>query len=962
MIKQNTVSANHEQKINARIKGEASFSPASRALYSTAACMYKILPEGVVYPQTTADVQAVLSYAREHGLSVTARGAGSSLAGQAVNKGIIIDFSRFMNGILGYDPKTETVRVQPGVIYGDLNRRLKTYNRYFPPDPSSGEYCTIGGMVANNAAGAHSLQNGSTVDYIESLEIVLHSGKILRTKIRQESSDSFQTFLEQDTEHSRLASQIHQILNHKKETIERFTPNVRKNASGYRLEKVLQNGSFNLGKLFCGSEGTLGIITEITLRLKTPPRYKNLTVINFDRLQDAAAAIESILKLNPSAVEMMEKKAMELVRRFRKDLHDFYPANIESQLYVEFSGDSEEKIEAQSAELIRFIQTGFSDGAACTKTSDSREQAELWKIRKASFPLVYQQKRPEKVPAFIEDYVVQPKDIGRFISFLYRLYEKYDTEAIILGHAGNGNFHTRPYINFSKSSDLQKMHKISEEVTAEVLKMGGSISGEHGDGRVRAHLLREQAGPLYAVYEQVKHLFDPQGILNPEVKISRKNQLTENLRFDPAYKRIEEKTLLHFDDDDYYYEIEKCHGCSACHQSNYTTAMCPVFQITGEELASPRGKADILQNLIAGDLSADFSTEKDYKKMLDYCIYCEECFVECPSHVDVGRLLLEHKARYRSEHSAGITQLVLEHSEIMSKVQSWAAPLANPLMQLKPVRVLMEKTMGIDRRRPLPKAEPVWRFRSNNKAERVEDPIDKVVLFHDLYARYNNSRLTALALKVLKSLDVQVESVPLGSAAMPAVVYGNLALARTTINKSVSVLADYVDKGFTILSTEPTAVLALSKEWPDVLATQEVKKVAANIREFFDYVLQLISDYKIIFNFKTVKQTFGYHAPCHLKALQIGRPGVELLRRIPGVTINEIDRGCCGIAGTYGFRKGKNGYEQSMKIGRALFEELKKPENMLGLSECSTCRMQMEHGAQKETVHPIEVLAESLGL
>ena len=962
MIKKNAVSAGHERKINALIKGEASFSLASRALYSTAACMYKIIPEGVVYPKTTADVQAVLAYAYSQNLSVTARGAGSSLAGQAVNKGIILDFSRFMTQILGYDPKTETVRVQPGVIYGGLNRWLKTFNRYFPPDPSSGEYCTIGGMVANNAAGAHSLQNGSTVDYIESLEVVLQDGQILHTKNWQDGSAPFEAFLKQETEHSRLASNIYNILQQNKDSIKRHTPDVRKNASGYRLEKVLQNGAFNLGKLFCGSEGTLGIITEMTLRVKTPPLKKNLTVINFDRLQDAAAAIEPILRLQPSAVEMMEKKAMELVRSFRQDLHGFYPAGIDSQLYVEFNGDSDEKISRQIAELIQFLNDTFLSGVTYKTTGSEQEQAELWKIRKASFPLVYQQKRPEKVPAFIEDYVVQPKNIGRFISFLYGIYAKYDTEAIILGHAGNGNFHARPYIDFSKPSDLKKMQQISEEVTAEVLKMGGSVSGEHGDGRARAHLLIEQAGPLYAVYEQVKHLFDPQGILNPDVKISRENQLTKNLRFDPAYKRKKEKTLLHFDDDDYYYEIEKCHGCSACHQSNNTMAMCPVFQINGEELASPRGKADILQNLIAGDLPTDFSAESDYKKMLDYCIYCEECFVECPSHVDVGRLLLEHKARFRKEHGADITQLVLEHSELLSKLQSWTAPLVNPLMQLKPLRLLMEKSIGIDHRRPLPKAEAAWRFRKANRAERLKNPIDKVVLFHDLYARYNNSKLTDLALKILHALNVQAETIPVGSAAMPAIVYGNLKLARKTIAKSAPVLADFVTKGYKIISTEPTAVLALRKEWPDVLPSPEVKSIAANTHEFFEYLLKHISNNKINLIFKTVEQTFGYHAPCHLKALQIGRPGVELLRRIPGVTINEINRGCCGIAGTYGFKKGENGYEQSMKIGAALFEELKKPENELGLSECSTCRMQMEHGSQKETRHPLEVLAEAMGL
>ena len=948
-----------ERELNDLLQGEASFSATSRALYATAACMYKITPVGVIYPKSTSDVIASISFANKHGLSLTARGAGSSLVGQAVNSGLIIDFSRYMIKILGYDPKTESVCVQPGVIYGDLNRYLKSFDRYFPPDPSSGEYCTLAGMVANNAAGSHSVKNGFTIDYLEELEVVLYDGTVARLKSQRQNDLS----LASDPSTAQIITHtVIEVLQSNKDIIEAHTPKVKKNASGYRLEKILDGNTFNLAKLFCGSEGTLGLITEISFKVKSPPRFKTLTIINFNRLEEAAEIIHPILKIGPSAVEMMEKKAMETVREYRPDLYEFYPPQLESQLYVEFDGDEQKEVQAQQKQLIDLLQSKFESGISWRLAMDEAEQADLWKIRKASFPLVYQKKRPEKVPAFIEDYVVPPENIAGFIKFLYQVYERHGSEAMILGHAGNGNFHTRPFINFSNEQDLNRMHQIAEEVTAKVLEFGGSLSGEHGDGRARAHLLVKQAGPLYELYEQIKQLFDPQGMLNPDVKISRENQLTKNLRFDPQYKRIQEKTLLHFEEDDYYYEIEKCHGCSACHQSNITNTMCPVFQITGEELASPRGKADILQHLIAGDLDTAFSKEDDYKKMLDYCIYCEGCYVECPSHVDVGRLLQEHKARYRAANGAGITQWLLENSELLSKVQSWFAPISNLVLNFKIHRVFMEWVLGIDRRRPFPKMDSYLKFNRNNRPIAVNESRAKVVLFHDLYARYNDSNLTALAIKILAKFNVQVESHPLASAAMPAMVYGNLDLARKTIAKSAGQLADYIRQGYKIISTEPTAVLALKKEWKEVLPTDDVQLISENSFEFFDFLVNLIKENDISLLFNEVSQSFSYHAPCHLKALQIGRPSLDILHQIPGVQINEIDRGCCGIAGTYGFKKGADGYDQSMAIGAGLFEELRKDEHGLGLSECSTCRMQMEHGAEKTTIHPLQVLAEAMDI
>lgn len=952
----------HQNQLQKLIEGEAAFDEKTRAIYATAACMYKIVPTGVVFPKSLNDVIQVVNYARQNGLSITARGAGSSLVGQAVNNGVILDFTRYMNKIIAYDAEKETVRLQPGVTQGELNRFLKKYDRYLPPDPSSGEYCTLGGMIANNATGSHSIKCGATVDYIESLQVVLFNGSSIETRIWDVNKAQFKNFINQQTDEAKLYRFIYELVNNNKALIENHTPKVEKNASGYRLEKLIDGNRFNLGKLFCSSEGTLGIVTEIELQVKKPPRHKILTVINFDTLEKAAQAIELILDINPSAVEMMEKKAIRLVRKYRPDLHDYFPENIESQLFVEFDGWSLKEVQGQNNQLVQFLKNTFAEGVEFKIAADAAERNALWQIRKESFPLVYNEKRPEKVLAFIEDYAVKPKDIAEYIRKLYDIYKKYEVDAIIYGHAGRGNFHTRPFINLKEESQVQKMQKIADEVFEVVSGLGGALSGEHGDGRARAHFLPKIAGPLFELYVRTKQHLDPDGIFNPGVKINKENQLTSNLRFTPDYKRIERETLLHFDDDNYYYEIEKCHGCSACRQMNIATAMCPLFQITGDELASPRGKANILQNLISGNLDSSHASDKQFKQMLDYCIYCESCFVECTSHVDVGKLLLEHKARYRKEHGADLLHWTLEHGEWLSKFTSYFAPVSNPVMKNKAARWLMEKIIGIDRRRTMPKAVTPLKYKNDSKTNGVRNPAAKVVYFSDLYARYNDSGLAKTAVKILEYNQVEVVTPNLHSAAMPAIVYGNFDFARKTIKKNIPVLMEYIRKGYKIVSTEPTAILALKKEWYDLIPSDDTKIISENTFEYFDFLLNLDIPNKIENKPGKVNITFGYHTPCHLAALEIGRPAVQFLRQIPGIKINEINRGCCGIAGTYGFKKGDKGFNQSMKIGAGLFEELSLPEIDLGLSECSTCRMQMEQGSQKRALHPLIVLAYSYGL
>jgi len=952
------------KKLQPFLQGEAAYDATTRALYATAACMYKIFPLGVIYPQSTADVAAVVRFAREKRMAVTPRGAGSGLVGQSVNRTLMLDFTRHMNRILSYDVRRETVRVQPGVIYGELNRYLKPYQRYFAPDPSSGEYITLGGMVANNAAGAHSIKNGATVDYIESLEVVLADGQIVRLQKRDLQSRELLSSLKEDTPTGRVSRFLYDLVRDNEALINKYTPHVEKNTSGYRLEKIISENRFCPANIFASSEGTLGIITEIELHVKKPPDFKILTVINFDTLEKAAQAIEPILQLGASAVEMMAKEALALVRKYRPELAGYFPASVESQLFVEFDGDDPEFVRQQNDDLQTFLKKTFPLGMDYLVAQSQNDQKELWKIRKASFPLVYNEKRPEKVLAFIEDFVVRPRDIAVYIRRLYEIYEKYRIDAIILGHAGRGNFHPRPFINLTDAADVKKIQQVMNDVFELVAELGGSLSGEHGDGRARAHLLPQLVGPLYQVYEQVKQFFDPENRMNPGVKMNRENQLTQNLRFSSRYKRHKSETLLHFEDDDYYYEVEKCHGCSACHQTNATTTMCPIYQISGDELAAPRGKANILQNLLSGDLTPTFTRSKDYKKMLDYCVYCEACFVDCSSHVDVGRLLLEHKARYRKAHGTNLLQHALEHGESLSRLNSFLAPVVNPLLKNKAVRYLMEKSIGIDRRRIMPVAESPLKFRKNRKTGTIKAPLAKVVFFTDLFARYNHSALTRQAIKILETYHVQVEVPNLKSAAMPAIVYGNLELARRTIRKNLPLLSGYVNRGFQIVSTEPTAVLAMRKEWKDILPDPQVQEIAAEVYEFFEFLLKLKAEKKIDeqIPLKSVPIRFGYHAPCHLKALQIGRPGVEILQDIPGIKINEINRGCCGIAGTYGFKKGSNGFEQSMKIGAALFDELSSADTQYGLTECSTCRMQMEQGSGKNTLHPVEVLAWALGI
>ena len=933
------------------LPGDVRTDTLSRSLYSTAACMYQITPQAVCLPRTEEEVRSVVRFAAEHGIPLTARGGGSSLVGQAVGGGIILDFSRYANAVLRVDAERGLVRTQPGITHTLLNTRLAEEGFFFPPDPSSGDYATIGGMIACNSSGAHSVKYGSTIDYVVALRCVLADGALV--EIRGAEIEH----LDGPTERvGHIRQRLPALLEANRSVVARSFPKVPKNSSGYRLDAVLADGEPNVAKLLVASEGTLAIVTEAELRILPKPKTWSMVLLNFDRLERAGEAVHHLLPLGPSALEIVDRTALDLIRTTRPDLAPHLPEGLAAQLFVEFDGDSSDETEGLCRRAVEAVN---SLAVSHAFAFDRDTQTALMGVRKATLPILYTKPGPKRASAFVEDVIVPPARLGEFITELDGIFKRHSTEAAIYGHAGQGNLHVRPMLNLKESSEVEKMKRLAEEVFRLVASYGGSMSGEHGDGRARTAYLRMMYGDAADLFAQIKDLFDPSNLLNPGIKVpERAQRIDENLRLGERFSFLPTPTMLAFPDGEFHEIIERCHGCGQCRTQTTLVAMCPVFKVTGEEKATPRAKANLLRLLMSGQLPGEVATSPAWKDVLDTCIGCRMCSFECPSQVDIGRTMMEAKARYAENVGRTRAEVALGMSDLLSKLGAATAGVANLTTPLRPVRWLTQAAVGTDARRSLPRFA-AERFSAWHTRQPGEDGAErKVVYFADQWAEYHDPDVGKALAAILKRHGVELILPPQEPCGIAALANGDLKRARKLAERNLKELRPLAEAGYPILCTEPTAALFLRDEYRDLLGHDEAAPVSRLVMDASAYVERLLAAGEKP-EFRRVEAHVGYHAPCHLKALRIGRPSVRLLSRIPGVKVTEIDEGCCGMAGTYGMKKAN--YERSMGIGAGLIRALRAEEIAYGVTECSTCKMQMEHGAGKPAVHPLKLVAYAYG-
>jgi FAD/FMN-containing dehydrogenase/Fe-S oxidoreductase len=929
------------------VKGDVLIDIYNRVAFSTDASIYSIRPECVVAPKDEGDVIAVVQYAHRNHIPVAPRGAGSGLAGESLSTGIVLDFRRYMNRILSIANDGSIAICQPGVVLDKLNESLAKYKKKIGPDPSSANRAVIGGVVANNATGAHFLQYGYIANYVRKVRVVLYDGSIAELQ-NDMSPDEIQNPTLRN-----IAGQCVTLLADKQELIAAAQPKLQRNRCGYTIANICHEGRIDLARLMASSEGTLAVFTEIELATVDVPAVAALLQLEFASFELMAKAVPIIVNTGASACELMDQRLMTMARKAFVQYRDVLPENCVATLLVEQVGGTLKQVREK---LDRTIDAVGHLSCGRMEVLDAPRQAKLWKSRKDAVPLLNRDKGPKHPVAFIEDVAVDPSLLDKYIAGMEIICKKYGIPMAFYGHAGDGELHIRPYLDLTNPDDIKRMRDISEDVFQLAWSLGGTISGEHADGLVRASFIQRQYGSeYYQLLCDIKNIFDPTGILNPgKIVNSDPDIMQKNIRGIELASVGNLQTELEFADQQYRYEIEQCNGCGACLTAG-AGRMCPVFRSTNQEVSTPRGKANLLRNWLEGSM---YKTEgydiESFRKVLSLCVNCRMCSIECPAGVDTSKLIIEARAKLAKYSGFSITEFALSNNRWMSILASTFAPLSNWILNLNPTRWLLEKTMGFDRSRTFPTFEQGSFI---NKAHSylqqsgpVANPIDKVVYFADSYARYNDHNLGMTTIKVLRQLNIEVVIPDQRPAPMPAYVYGNLKRARKDMEYNLQTLWPYVQQEYKIICSEPSAAMFLKDELPLLINSDWARAVSAAAVELMEYLNHLE-----IPNLKSQIQVghYFYHAPCHLKSFNGAKNTLELFAKL-NVQIQDLNGGCCGLAGTTGMQK-KN-RDLCDAIGKPLKDIIEKAAPDYIVTECAACKMQIEHLTGKPVIHPVSLL------
>ncbi|MBN1975059.1 MAG: FAD-binding protein [Sedimentisphaerales bacterium] len=960
------------------IRGDIYTDILHKAAYSTDASIYRIVPQCVVMPRDADEISAVIKYARENNIPIVARGGGTGVAGESLTSGIVFDMNRYMNKIIGVENNGEIVTCQPGVVLDELNQHLAQYGRKIGPDPSSASRAVVGGCVANNATGAHSLQYGYMGNYVESIEAVTANGDIVMFR------NNFNPEQFPDDPASPIARECLSLLSGKEEIIAKAIPASKRNQSAYSIAGICRDGKIDMARLLAGSEGTLAVFTKITLRTVLLPKAKALLQLGFDSFAKMAQAVPLIVNTGVSACELMDKFLFDMAYEALPEYRDILPRNSEAVLLIEHIGDNIEQVK----EKIKITDAAVGKIAKERKTIiDANEQKRLWKSRKDAGPLLYR-KRSKKHPAeFMEDISVDHNRLGEYIAGLQDIGKRYNFTMSYYGHAGDGELHVRPFLDLSDPKDHEKMRKIASEVFPLAWSLGGSVSGEHGIGLIRAPFIHKQFGDeYYGLLLKIKNIFDPKNMLNPGKLLNdNPNIMFENLRRSPKILPEKIESDLLFDKNELEMEVEQCYGCGLCLSRDSDLRMCPVFHAIGGELASSRAKASILHFWATGQLDEKEFDSPEFRKFFDLCINCKACMTQCPAGVDISKMMIAVKAKYAKHKGLRTTERILSNNRFMSILGSIFSPVSNFFMHLPIFSFFMEKTIGLDKRRTMPTFLRSSFLKKGRKylasCKPIEKPIDKVAYFVDTYANYNDHELGFAVINVLRALNIEVilpEQLP---APLPAIVYGDVKRAKKDLSYSAKYLAQAVRDGYKIVCSEPSAALCLKQELRHFVASassarnhgleaHDTKLISDNTFELMTYLLNLYKEGKLKGThgvagilpanrgrdaLDTASNEYVYHLPCHLLAAGEKGASIKLLKELGGIKVTDLNAGCCGLAGTFGMQK-KN-YQLSSDISAGLKKALEDSRIKNVLTECAACQMQIEHISKTKVTHPIKILA-----
>lgn len=965
-------------KLSEEIRGELSHDKKSRILYSTDASVYKEEPLGVVYPANELDIRKIILFAGREKISITVRAAGTSLAGQVVGKGLIVDISRHMNSILEINKEEKWARVQPGVVLDELNMELKKYGLFFGPETSTSNRCNIGGMVGNNACGSHSVIYGSTRDHLIELKTLLSDGS--SAVFGPVDSNTFYSKCTEISLEGAIYRNIRQILGNQNniKTIKEEYPDkgVPRRNTGYAIDILADTQifdpasekSFNFAKLLAGSEGTLAITTEIKLNLvPLPPSYKALVCVHFYERNDAFRANLIALKHCPSAVEMMDDRILALTEEniTQRKNRFFLEGKPGSILIVEFVRSSTQEIDdAASAMISEMKASGYGYAFPVVRGKDI---ARVWELRKAGLGVLSNMVGDSKPVTLMEDTAINVEKLPDYMKEIENMLSKYNKEAVFHAHIGTGELHIRPILNLKDPADVLLFRTIARETAGIVKKFKGSLSGEHGDGRLRGEFIPFMLGEHnYKLLKEVKECWDPDYILNPG-KIINTPSMNSFLRNVPGKPVREIETFYDFSSSQGIVRAaERCNGSGDCRKSIKTGGiMCPTYMATGDEDKTTRARANIVREFLNGD--SDPWNHREIYEILDLCIGCKGCKSECPSNVDMAKLKSEFLQHWYDRHGISLRTILIAYITVINRIGSIVPSIYNFIVKNSFTSGLIKKFTGFAEKRSIPLVSGTtlkkWIKKNISRLNPVT-PQGTVCLFIDEFTNYNDTEAGISAVKLLTSLNYAVVTSDHKISARTYLSKGLLRTAKKTIRKNIELLAPVIGEEMPLIGLEPSAILGFRDEYPEFAADNQklaAGKLAANCFMLDEFISNEFKKGKISREkFTSEKISVLVHAHCQQKAIASSAPTIEMLSIPVNYSVREIPSGCCGMAGSFGYEK--EHYDLSNKIGELiLFPEVRNASaETLIAAPGTSCRHHIKDGTGRKALHPAEILYRAL--
>lgn len=949
-----------EQELRDAIQGEVYFDDITRHVYSVDASIFEIKPLGIVVPKNKQDLQRIVEIASHFQIPLTVRGAATGITGGCLGHGLIIDVSKYLNRILAINLQEKYALCEPGVIQNDLNHELAPAGYRLGPDTSTGDRATLGGMLANNAAGARSLRYGKMVDHVQEVQLLLADGQFL--SFASLSEEEWKKKCQQADREGEIYRNLQTIKSEYEAEIRQHFPQIPRRVSGYNLDELLKPMPLNVSKLIAGSEGTLGIATEIKMNVVPLPQSTALLLIFFNDLIEAFRQVPELLHTHPLSLELIDRQIIQLGRAspLMRNCLNWLEGDPQAILIVELEAQTPQEVEEKIHLLMQQLQKQHI-GYHHVPIVKRQQMDQVWNLRKSGLGLLLSKRTYSRAIAFLEDISIPPHHLALFMERFCQYLAAHGKQAGIYGHVGAGCMHIRPYINLQDPNELVLMRQMMLDISSLLLEYGGALSGEHGDGWIRSWLNPKMFGPkMMHAFQTLKMTFDPGNLMNPGKIIPLTDQW-EDLRAHPGEPLQSPRTFLDFTPEGgFELAADLCNGNGFCRKKDLV--MCPSFQATHDEFHSTRARAQALRAIIHKRLPLETFTSQGIYDVMDLCISCKGCKKECPSQVDMAKFKSEFLYHYQEKHGYTLRSRVFGN---IGTVNSWMAPFAGIINQTgkwQIVKKCLQWWLGISSKRTLPE---LARQRFSAWFADYQQPPDlqkTVILSNDTFTEFNHPVIGKAAVQLLNALGYQVILPEWKCCGRPALSKGLLPAAKQQAENLLHHLWPYMQTGHPLIGLEPSCLLTLRDDYLTLIQAkdeqqQQLKQIISQSFTLEEFLLPYVDREEFRNLFQKIERKIKVHGHCYQKAIVGMEPTLKVLKAVPGFQVEEIPSGCCGMAGSFGYEKEHEGI--SMKIGElSLFPAIRTSQsNDWIVASGMSCRHQIKDGTQRQALHLAEALA-----